>query len=61
MLATYMGEERMDRAISSPLPKRNMCQVNNQNCTGREFKRKNELDSYEMDGVMIDKHGNILF
>jgi hypothetical protein len=54
MLATCMGEEGTDRAISSPLPERDVCQVSKQKCTGREFKMTVELGSYEMDGVMLD-------
>jgi hypothetical protein len=49
-----MGEEGIDRAISSPLPKKDVCQVNKIKCIGREFKMTFELGSYEMDGVMLD-------
>jgi hypothetical protein len=54
MLVTYMGEEGMERDISSPLPKRDLSQVIKKKHTGREFKMSVELNSYEMDGVMLD-------
>jgi hypothetical protein len=54
MLATCMGEEGMERDISSPLPERDLCQVSKKKRTGREFKMTTELGSYEMDGVMLD-------
>jgi hypothetical protein len=47
-----MGEEGTDRAISSPLPKRDVCQVSKQKHTGREFKMTTKLGGYDMDGVM---------
>jgi hypothetical protein len=54
MLTRCMGEEETTIAISSPLPEWDVCQVSKHKCTGREFKMKVELRSYEMDGVMLD-------
>jgi hypothetical protein len=53
-LATYMGDEGTNRAISTPLPKRDVCQVSKYKCTRREFKMTTKLRSYEMDDVMLD-------
>jgi hypothetical protein len=54
MLATCIGEEGIDITISSSLPERDMCQVSKHKRTRTEFKMMVELESYEMDGVMLD-------
>jgi len=48
MLAICMKEQGVEATISSPLPKRDVCQVNNQKCTGRELKMTTKLGGYHM-------------
>jgi hypothetical protein len=54
MLAAFMGEELIDRAISSPFTERDVCHASKHKCIGREFKMIAELGNYEMDGVILD-------
>jgi hypothetical protein len=44
----------MKAAISTLLPKRDICQVNKKKRIGREFKMMKELGGYDMKGVMLD-------
>jgi hypothetical protein len=59
MLATCMGEEWINKAISAPLPEMDMYQVNEQKHIGIYFKMMIELGSYEMDGVMLNLGYNV--
>jgi hypothetical protein len=54
MLATCMGDKGTNKPISSPLPKMDVCQVNKKKHIDKEFKMMVEIDSYEMDDVMLD-------
>jgi hypothetical protein len=54
MLTRCMGEEEITISISSPLQERDVFQVRKHKCTGREFKMKIELKSYDMHGVTLD-------
>jgi len=54
MLATYMGEQGIEKTNLASLRERDLCQVSKKKCTGREFKMTVELGGYDMDGVMLD-------
>jgi hypothetical protein len=54
MLVTCMREQEVEVTISTPLQKRDVCQVNKKKRICREFKMTTELVGYDMDGVMLD-------
>jgi hypothetical protein len=49
-----MKEWGVEEIISTPLPKRDLCQVRKKNHTGQEFNMTRELVGYGMDRVMLD-------
>jgi hypothetical protein len=54
-----MREQGGEETVSTPLPERDLFQVNKKKHTGHEFKMTKKRVGYDMDGVMLDLGSNM--